>query len=81
MQLSKDSNRNSGDSERLESSNSQPNSPTNKTTNRGVMNEGVLRKKLKQMCARPKRTIIQFLDDEKDMSLFTFLRTSAKKFN
>ena len=45
------------------------------------MNEGVLRKKLKQMCTRPKRTIIQFLDEEKDMSLFTFLRTNAEKFN
>ena len=65
----------------MDTSNSNVDSPTFKTTNLEKMNEGSLRKKLKQMCTRPKRTIIQFLDDEKDMSLFTFLRTNAEKFN
>lgn len=38
------------------------------------MREGILLKKLKHMCARPKRRIVKFLDNSTDMSLFTFLR-------
>ena len=31
------------------------------------MKEGILRKKLKNSCTRPKRSIVHFLNDEKDM--------------
>ena len=57
-------------------------STTNKknTNQNKKQNEAELRKKLKNMCSRPKRTIIPFLAEEKDMSLFTFLRKTAKNF-
>ena len=63
----------------------EPTSTTNKKQASGVnkavtKNEAELRKKLKNMCSRPQRTIIPFLDEKKDMSLFTFLRTTAKNF-
>jgi len=45
------------------------------------MTEADLRKKLKNMCTRPKRTIINFFQDENDASLFTFLDKASKQFS
>ena len=42
------------------------------------MKEGILRKKLKNSCTRPKRSIVNFLNDEKDMSLHTFLKRTEE---
>ena len=46
--------------------------------NNEEMKEGELRKKLKNMCTRPKRSIIPFLNEKSDVSLFTFLKSIAK---
>ena len=61
----------------MSTSNKRVNNSLNKTVTK---NEAELRKRLKNMCSRPKRTIIPFLDEEKDMSLFTFLKQTAKNF-
>ena len=38
------------------------------------MTEGQIKKKLHTMCYRPRRLVKTFLNDEQDMSLFTFLK-------
>ena len=57
-------NRNSGDSE--------------KSGEDSTMNETTIRKRLHNMCYRPRRIVIPFLDGKADMSLFTFLRQRAE---
>ena len=57
-------NRNSGDSEKSGEDSSKD----------SQMNETTIRKRLHNMCYRPRRVVIPFLDGKADMSLFTFLR-------
>mmetsp|Transcript_8627 Transcript_8627/g.10653 ORF Transcript_8627/g.10653 Transcript_8627/m.10653 type:complete len:178 (-) Transcript_8627:2711-3244(-) len=45
------------------------------------LNEASIRKRLHNMCFRPRRTIIPFLDGEKDMSLFSFLKKRCEMLN